>query len=73
MQKKGAKFASNMNDSGWEILAQCRKIARICVLFRAYTGEWAWETTEDRLQGPWYLSRDDHEHKVRVRKQRTDW
>jgi hypothetical protein len=26
----------------------------------------------ERLQGPYYLSRDDHDRKIRSRKQRTD-
>ena len=47
-----------------------RKIARICALFKVYTEERAWKALEDRLQG-YYLSRDDHDSKVRARKQRT--
>jgi hypothetical protein len=46
--------------------------SRICSLFKAYTGERAWNYIWDRLQGTWYLSRDDHNRKIRVRKQRTD-
>jgi len=38
-QKKAAKFANNINESGWETLAQRRLIARICALFKAYIGE----------------------------------
>ena len=37
-QKKAVKFTNHTNDSLWETLAQRRKIARICVLFEAYTG-----------------------------------
>jgi len=36
-------------------------------LFRACIGEPAW-----KLEGPHYLSRDDHVRKIRARKQRTD-
>jgi hypothetical protein len=43
----------------------------ICALFKAYKGERAWETIGDRLQRP-YLSRGDHNKKIRSRKQRTD-
>jgi hypothetical protein len=46
VQKKAAKFASGHNDrngSDWEPLAQRRNIARICALFKAYTGERAWK------------------------------
>jgi len=38
VQNKAVKFANHTNYSLWEILAQRRKIARICVLFEAYTG-----------------------------------
>jgi hypothetical protein len=37
--KKGAKFGNHTNDSVWETLAQSRKTARICAMFKAYTGE----------------------------------
>ena len=37
VQKKAAKFANDTSDSVWEILAQCRKIARICAIFQAYS------------------------------------
>jgi hypothetical protein len=35
-------------------------------------GEGAWETISDRLQKPCYLSRVDHDDKIRSRKQRRD-
>jgi hypothetical protein len=38
----------------------------------AYSGEWAGRATGDRLQQPHYLSRVDHEQKIRSRRQRTD-
>jgi hypothetical protein len=31
VQKRAAKFANNINESGWETLAQRRLIARICL------------------------------------------
>jgi hypothetical protein len=55
--------------SDGETLAQRRKIARICSLFEAYTGERAWKSIGDRFKGPNYLSRDDHDRKIRARKQ----
>jgi hypothetical protein len=70
--KKPAKFANHTNNSVWETLVQRRKIARICALFKAYTEESAWKSIEDRLEGPCYQSRDDHDRKIRARKQRTD-
>ena len=58
--------------SDWESLAQRRKIARMCALYKAYTGDRAWMAIGDRLQAPSYLSRVDHHWKIRARKQRTD-
>jgi hypothetical protein len=51
---------------------QCRKIARIFALFKAYSGERAWKYIGDRLQGPCYLNRDNHYRKIRAGKQSTD-
>jgi hypothetical protein len=39
-------------------------IARLCALYKAYTGRPPWK--------PCYLRRDDHGRKIRSRKQRTD-
>jgi len=72
VQKKAAKFAHHMNSSKWETLASCRKLSRICVLFKAYSGERAWKVIGDKLQRPKYLSRVDGERKIRSRRQRTD-
>jgi hypothetical protein len=41
-------------------LRERRKIARICVLFKAYAGERAWKAI------------GDHDRKIRSRKQKTD-
>ena len=35
VQKGAANFGNNINDSGWETLAQRRLITRICVFFTA--------------------------------------
>jgi hypothetical protein len=53
-------------------LTQRRKVSRICALFKAYTGERAWKDIGDRLEKPCYLSRVDHNRKIRNRKQKTD-
>ena len=53
-------------------LASRRKLSRICALFKAYSGERAWKAIGDKLQRPHYLSRRDHERKIRSRRQRTD-
>jgi hypothetical protein len=40
----------------------------MCALFKAYIGEQAWKATGGRIQGQCYLSREDHDWKIRVRK-----
>ena len=47
-------------------------IARICALFKAYTGRQAWKAIGDGLLKRCYLSGDDLNGKIRARKQRTD-
>jgi hypothetical protein len=71
VQKKAAKFADHTSDLVWETLAHCSKMACICAPFKVCSGEWAWKTTRDWLQGPCYLSPDDHDGKIRSRQQRT--
>jgi len=72
VQNKAAKFAHHLGGSDWESLAHRRKIAHMCALYKAYTGDRAWTATGNRLQAPSYLSRVDHYWKIRARKQRTD-
>ena len=43
---------------------QCRKVACICALFKANIREWASKSIEERLKGPCYLSRNDHNRKI---------
>ena len=64
VQKGTAKFANNINESGWETLAQRRLIARICAVFKAYTGRRVWKAIGGRLLKPCYLSRGDHNRKL---------
>ena len=72
VQNKAAKFAHHSRGSDWESLAQRRKITCICALYKAYTGERAWQAVGDRLQAPSCLRRVDHYWKISARKQRTD-
>jgi len=72
LQNRAAKFANNINESGWETLAKRRLIARLCALFKAYTSGRAWKAIGNRLLKSWYLSRGDHNRKIRTRKQRTN-
>jgi len=43
----------------------------MCELYKAYTGERAWNAIGGRLQAPSCLSRVDHYWKIRARKQIT--
>ena len=72
VQKKAAKFAHNKNSPNRETLDSRRKLSRICVLFKVYSGERAWKPIGDRIQRPHYLSRVDNERKIKRRRQRTD-
>jgi hypothetical protein len=40
--------------------------------FKAYTGRWARKAIGNGLLKPCYLSREDHDGKMRTKKQRTD-
>jgi len=68
VQMRAAKFANNIDVSGWETLAQQRLIAQICALFKACTGRRAWKALGNRLLKPCYLSRGDHNWKIKSRK-----
>jgi hypothetical protein len=72
VQNTAAKIAQHKNDSTWETLTECRQVARVCALFKAYMGERAWKDIRDRLEKPCYLIRVDHDRKIRSRKQKTD-
>jgi hypothetical protein len=67
-----ATFAYHRNYSNWETLTRRRKVARICALFKAYMGQRAWKAIGDRLQRACYLSRVDHDSKIRSRMQKKD-
>jgi len=70
VQKRAVKFANNINEFGWETLAQYKLIARICALFKTYTGRRAWKVIGDIILKPCYLSKEDHNRKIRTRKYR---
>jgi len=69
---RAAKLANNINESGWETLAQRRLIALICALFEAHTGGRAWKAIGSRILKPCYLRREDHNRKIRTWKQRIN-
>ena len=72
VQKKAAKFAHHMNSSNWETLASHRKLSCTCPLFKVYYGKRTWKPIGDGLKQPHYMSRVDHERRIRSRRQRTD-
>jgi hypothetical protein len=72
VQNKATTFAHQRNDFNWETLTQHWKIARKFVPFKVYTRERALKAISDRLQKPRYLSRVDHDKKIRSREQKTD-
>ena len=43
VQKEAAQFTNHTKDSERQTLAQRRTIARLCALFKAYSGERAWK------------------------------
>jgi hypothetical protein len=53
---------------GMTMLAVSRSLPT-CALFKAYIGERVWKSIGDTLRGPCYLSGDDHDRKIRARKQ----
>jgi len=71
-QNRSAKFVQLSGGSDWESLAQLRKIARICTLYKAYTGDRTWKAIGDRLQAPSHLNRFDHYWTIIARKPRRD-
>jgi hypothetical protein len=72
VQNTVAKTVQEKNNSTRETLTQSRQVARVCALFKAYTGQRDWKAIEDRLDEPFYLSRVDHDRKITSRKQKTD-
>ena len=64
VQMRAAKFANNINESGWETLARRRLIARICAIFKAYARGRAWNAIGDRLLKSCFQSKDDHNRKI---------
>jgi len=57
---------------GITMLAVSRSLSTLNRAFKAHTGEWVCKSIGERLREPCYLSRDDHDRKIRARKQRGD-
>jgi len=54
------------------LLTSKPKMEGVFIYIYKFTVIWAWKFVGDRLKGPCYLSRDDHDHKISGRKRRTD-
>jgi hypothetical protein len=69
--KRGDKFANNTNNYGWKTLERRSLIARICALYKAYTGRRAWKAIRDSLLKPCYLCKDDKNGKLGLGKKKS--
>ncbi|KAJ4450600.1 hypothetical protein ANN_02026 [Periplaneta americana] len=56
----------------WETLENKRRKTRITSLYRAHLGQKAWIDITARLEKPTYYGRNDHDFKIKCRKQKTD-
>lgn len=73
IQNRAAKYTFRKNiPARWESLEHRRKRARLCVMYKSYTGGSAWQEIRGRLDKPDYFNRFDHKYKIRTRIQRTD-
>ncbi|KAJ4445187.1 hypothetical protein ANN_06988 [Periplaneta americana] len=80
IQYRAAKFVKGKRGDGndtikelkWETLENRRRKTRITSLYRAHLGQKAWVDITARLEKPTYYGRNDHDFKIKCRKQKTD-
>ncbi|KAJ4441374.1 hypothetical protein ANN_11229 [Periplaneta americana] len=80
IQYRAAKFVKGKREDGndtikelkWETLENRRRKTRIASLYRPHLGQKAWVDITARLEKPTYYSRNDHDFKIKCRKQKTD-
>ncbi|KAJ4426190.1 hypothetical protein ANN_26999 [Periplaneta americana] len=80
IQYRAAKFVKGKREDGndtikelkWETLENRRRKTRITSLYRAHLGQKAWVGITARLEKPTYYGRNDHDFKIKCRKQKTD-
>ncbi|KAJ4441848.1 hypothetical protein ANN_11707 [Periplaneta americana] len=80
IQYRAAKFVKGKREDGndtikelkWETLENRRRKTRITSLYRAHLGQKAWVDITARLEKPTYYDRNDHDFKIKCRKQKTD-
>ncbi|KAJ4439019.1 hypothetical protein ANN_14975 [Periplaneta americana] len=56
----------------WETLENRRRKTRITSFYRAHLGQKAWVDITARLEKPTHYGRNDHDFKIKCRKQKTD-
>ncbi|KAJ4425878.1 hypothetical protein ANN_27504 [Periplaneta americana] len=80
IQYRAAKFVKGKREDGnytikelkWETLENRRRKTRITSLYIAHLGQKAWVDITARLEKPMYYGRNDHDFKIKCRKQKTD-
>ncbi|KAJ4439387.1 hypothetical protein ANN_07509 [Periplaneta americana] len=80
IQYRAAKFVKGKREDGndtikelkWETLENRRRKTRITSLYRAHLSQKAWVDITARLEKPTYYGRNDHDFKIKCRKQKTD-
>ncbi|KAJ4427036.1 hypothetical protein ANN_26835, partial [Periplaneta americana] len=70
--RRALKRCRNNSTLKWDSLTDRRTRIRLCAMYKIYRGEPAWGEIKNRLQPPNYSSRNDHSHKLRERRHRTD-
>ncbi|KAJ4451962.1 hypothetical protein ANN_03446 [Periplaneta americana] len=81
IQYRAAEFVKGKREDGndtikglrWETLENRRRKTRIISLYRAHLGQKAWVDITARLEKPTYYGRNDHDFKIKCRKQKTDF
>ncbi|KAJ4439256.1 hypothetical protein ANN_07376 [Periplaneta americana] len=80
IQYRAAKFVKGKREDEndtikelkWETLENRRRKTRITSLYRAHLGQKAWVDITAQLEKPKYYGRNDHDFKIKCRKQKTD-
>ena len=63
--RRKASVTEMLKTLGWKSLESRRKKARLKCIFKAYTGDPAWRDLTKRLKVPSYLTRKDHNYKIK--------
>ncbi|KAJ4440720.1 hypothetical protein ANN_08868 [Periplaneta americana] len=72
VDKVSQTFKDTIKELKWETLENRRRKTRITSLYRAHLDQKAWVDITARLEKPTYYGRNDHDFKIKCRKQKTD-